>query len=433
MIAGPRQRNRRDRGFTLLELLVSLFGMAIVMASVIVVFQLQSQSARTQTQVAEMQQSLRMAQYEIVHNLRMVGRGGLPASISPNLPTFAGKLLPTGMALEIQDNVPSDTLIGGAGSPAVLPGTDVLTIRGVLTTPMYQVDPTTVAIAAGTGSLTIHTLSPAGVAQNLQPLADAIDRLNEGGGSEALLLVSPLAGDIYAITELSTGQVVEGTDASGQNVVVRVNISFTSAGSHAADYLKLMPGGTVPSNLSSAAFVGMLEEYRYYIREDHAIPTDDESEILPRLSRARFYPGTQLLHPDDPTGADDIVDNAWDLQVAIGVDSNNDGIVTEGADDEAKETDEWLYNGGGDTSDDPAVPATWAWNSTVGAPRRLAFLRVTTLVRSDRRQFDYIASPIQSIEDRHYGDSDAPTGDALYARSFRRQLIQTVIELRNLG
>jgi len=47
------------------------------------------------------------------------------------------------------------------------------------------------------------------------------------------------------------------------------------------------------------AYVAILEEYRFYVREDHAISGNATSDLTPVLSRARFYPGT-----DQPYAAD---------------------------------------------------------------------------------------------------------------------------------
>lgn len=420
---------RRPSGFTLIELLLALFATALIMGAVLMIFQVQNDVTHAQTQVSEMQQSLRMAQHELVRSLRMAGRGGLPASILPNLPGYNGRLLPAGMAIEVRNNVPINTTIGGAGTPAVMPGTDILTIRGVISGSLYQVDPATSPLAGGAGTIRINTLSPAGVRQDLDPLAEAIDRLNDDSQPEALIVISPLAGDIYAILEMSAGSTLMGDDG-----LVQASVSVTGAGSYGSSYLPLMVGGVLPAAITSASFVGVLEEYRYYVREDRAIPGDDTSAVVPRLSRARFYPGTNVPHPTNPGADEDIVDGVLDLQVAFGVDQNNDGVLTEGADAVARAADEWLHNDINDLEDDPAVPGAWTWNSTLVTARPLTLLRITTLVRADRRQIAYVSNAVARIEDRDYNEPDTPADDVTRnERSYRRQLIQSVIDLRNLG
>jgi type II secretory pathway pseudopilin PulG len=420
---------RRGSGFTLIELLLALFATGLVMGAVAMIFQVQSDVTRAQTQAAEMQQSLRVAQLELVRKLRIAGRGGLPARILPDLPGFNGKLLPTGMAIEVQNNVPTNTTIGGAGTPAVVPGTDILTVRGVISGSLYQVDPATSPIAAGTGTITINLLSPAGVRQDLSLLAETIDRLNDDTQPETVLVISPLAGDIYAVVELTGGSTLMGTEE-----MVQATLSVSAAGTYASNYATLMAGGAVPAAISSASFVGVLEEYRYYVREDRAIPGDTDTAAVPRLSRARFYPGTDVPHPTNPGANEDLVDGVLDLQVAFGVDQDNNGVLTEGADDLARGTDEWLFNDADDVLDDAGAPGAWTWNSTLVTPRPLTLLRVTTLVRSDRRQLDRVSEAIERIEDRLYAEPAVPANAReAFERSFQRQMIQSLVDLRNLG
>jgi type II secretory pathway pseudopilin PulG len=422
-------KRRRASGFTLIELLLALFATALIMGAVLMIFQVQNDVTHAQTQVSEMQQSLRMAQHELVRSLRMAGRGGLPTSILPVLPGYSGRLLPAGMAISVQNNVPADTTIGGPGTPTVMPGTDILTIRGVISGSLYQVDPATSPLAGGAGTIQINTLSPAGVRQDLDPLAEAIDRLNNDTQPEALIVISPLAGDIYAILEMSAGSTLMGDDG-----LVQATVSVTGNGTYGSEYLPLMTGGVLPASITSASFIGVLEEYRYYVREDRAIPGDDASAVVPRLTRARFYPGTNVPHPTNPSADEAIVDGVLDLQIAFGVDQNNDGILTEGADEVARGADEWLLNDIDDLQDDPAVPGGWSWNSTLVTARPLTLLRITTLVRADRRQVSYISNAVTRIEDRDYNEPEMPADDAeTNARSYRRQLIQSVIDLRNLG
>ena len=51
--------------------------------------------------------------------------------------------------------------------------------------------------------------------------------------------------------------------------------------------------------LTTVAYVGLLEEYRFYVREDHAISGNAASDLTPVLSRARFYPGTDQVYAAD--------------------------------------------------------------------------------------------------------------------------------------
>src|SRR6185436_4237235 len=111
----PKPR-RGSAGFTLVELLVSLAVTAVLILGVLATFDFSSRMNRVQMNVADMQQSLRIAQSEMVKVGRMAGRGGLPANF----------------AVQLTNNVASGTkLITTEASTEVLEGTDVLTLRGV--------------------------------------------------------------------------------------------------------------------------------------------------------------------------------------------------------------------------------------------------------------------------------------------------------------
>jgi len=69
--------------------------------------------------------------------------------------------------------------------------------------------------------------------------------------------------------------------------------------------------------MKSVSEVGILEEYRFYIRQNPANPTAS------MLTKAHFMPGTETAYPP-PGGSDplvnlkiDLADNILDLQVAL--------------------------------------------------------------------------------------------------------------------
>ncbi len=264
-----------------------------------------------QTNVADMQQSLRVAQYDSCALIRMAGRGGLPLG---NLPTAGGG--------GRQQRGGRHAQIGDATPPKVVPGTDVLTVRGVFSTPIYQVKTaddaafTLTPPVAPTGrhgpALDIKT--PTGIPQDLTALKDAVDKQRP----EALLLVGSQGSDVWAVVELDPSN----SNVSNPN---QFTIGFKmSAGTHTADYAKSSSAGpgVFPPELKAASFVGLLEEYRFYVRREHAIAGDKTSDLAPKLSRARVYPGTRPSGTrDDANWRTDIADNIFDFQVALGLDT----------------------------------------------------------------------------------------------------------------
>lgn len=402
--------DERSRGFTLIEVLVTLGVMVVVLLGLLALLEFNSRVARAQVNVSGMQQSLRVAQAGMVRELRMAGRGGLPSyrpphPDDPNL--YGGMLLPAGAALAVQNDVPAGTTLGGSAAAAVVPGTDILTIRGVLSTTFYQVNPTSDGEVSNTGtdSVIVRDTSPTGVPQNLQPLRDALEGCDGGVCPEGLLLVSTLSDDVQAVVQLTGGADVPGG----------LQINFTTDANHGEDYLDLSPNGEYPDTLTAVAAVGILEEYRYYVRD--AAPA-------PRLSRARLYPGTNTAYQNDPSNLTvDVADNILDLQLALGIDQNNDAAIA----DTGGEDDEWLFNHEGD-----AVGNTALWNSPASP---LYYLRITTLARTDRLDPRYVSPAIQAIEDHAYDEPENPAvhSDDYLARSYRRRQLRTVVDLRNLS
>jgi len=445
---------RRQAGFTLIELAISLIVIVEVLLGVLLLFDFTNKLSHAQTNIADMQQSLRVAQSEMETLIRMSGRGGL--KFSPVTP---------GQALWVRDNVPANSRIGDATSPEVVDGTDVLTVRGVFTAPIYQInakDKTTIEFKTAGGVVTVdpalaatvkivvNAVSPTFFNQSLQPLADSVT----SNIPEAFILVDASNFDNFAVVELvpSLSTVTVGTQA-----ILVFKIRGTAA-DPVTSYAKLGPGGTYPPKLSSVMSLGLLEEHRFYVRKNYAILNNAASEPMPKLTRARFLPGTDIPYGPNPTSgggpaanADnlriDLADNILDLQIALGLDTVNHvartrppgvpvepaGLTTIVADpvngyiSEAANgvNDDWLYNSPLDAVTDPA----WA-NALV------YFARVNILARTDRRDWKYEAPALGTIEDRIYLSTDPlnvanNVAGSPQQRQYRRRILQTIIDVRN--
>lgn len=417
--------DRRQAGFSLVEMLLTLLVSSILILGVLATFDFNGRVTRVQTHVADMQQSLRIAQQEMVRLVRMAGRGGLPAGDAVSAP------FPTGLAVSIRDNVGANQLlVASKPETLIVQGTDVVTVRGVFSTPIYQLNATdttafTLDVPANPtrGTVKIFDKSPKGVPQDLQPFKDAINNRVP----EALILVSTLDDTLYAVVKLTGGTI------NADNVVLDFQISGDST--HADRYRALSSGGAFPAGITSIAFAGILEEYAFYVRGDRAIDNDPASDLTPKLSRARFFPGTGLVYRGDDTNAwVDVADNIIDLQAALGFDSANGGRTTDDADDLGTDdqilesadgnADDWLFNGTGDDGNN----AVWR-NAPLPS---LYYLRLSTLARTDRRDRDYQAPLLPArIENRPF-TAGSPENSRT-ERMFRRRLLQTVIDLRNLA
>jgi len=419
MIQIPPAGRARQRGFTLIEVMVSLIVTVIVLLGVLALFDFSNKLARVQTNISDMQQSLRVAQTDAVRLIRMAGRGGLPLGT-----------LPAGWAVAVSDNVAAGSHIGDGTTPEVVPGSDVLTIRGVLTSSIYQVntaDPASFKFdnpaAPTSGKIHIRSTTPTAIPQDLTALKEAVQKSRP----EALILVSPQDAGVWAVVKLEPSSII--TDPNDYE------IHFTIT----PDYLKFSSAGAgiFPTTLKSAAYVGIVEEYRFYVRRAFAITGDDNSDLTPKLSRARVYPGT-----DTPWNGDienwqaDIADNIFDLQIALGLDAPAKDPAAAGctggtiASDEINcgiyeaadgENDDWMYNGEKVTD-----PLSFA-NSD------LHYVRLTTLARTDRRDKDYAAPTLVRVENNKYDTPDTSVFNSDTERMYRRRILRTVIDMRNLG
>lgn len=418
--ARPLRRQNQADGFTLIELLVSLGIVVGLLVAVLTFFDFSSRLSRVQIHTSDMQQAVRVAQSELVRQVRMTGRGPVP------LVRFPDVMIPDGVGVGVANNVAADTKLSGCDCALVLEGTDVLTLRGVFSSSIYQISPAGPDFQLSlpsTGTLILRNLSPTAVPQDLQPIKEAIESAI-AGSSEALLLVSPVDDSLYAIVEIQDTSSV--TPLTGVPVTATLNFKITG-GTYSTDYLRLSTGGVYPPGLQTVAYAGLLEEYRYYVREDRATPGDASSELIPRLSLARFYPGTQIAYEGDTANLHlDMVDNVFDMQIALGIDTDLDEDVDE--DEPPSATDEWLFN---HENDDPTAIATW--NGTVINPARLFYLRLNTLTRTARPDPKFQADILGIVEDKDYADSPFNTFNSVPARRFRRRMMRTVIDLRNLS
>lgn len=421
-VVAPARRG--EAGFSLSELAISLGILVIVILGVLAMFDLNNRIARTQTHLSEMQQSQRVAQQSILRLARMAGRGGLPI-----FDAVAGIRIPQGVALGIDNNVAAGTQLGGTASAQVLPGTDVLTVRGVFTTPIYVSDPENTVdfveppSGGGAGSLTLFNVTDSGARQDLRDIAEAVS--DAGGGDRDALLLANALGD-YAVVEITGGASVPPSPGPNDEIT-QVTINFTnSGGTYTEDFNDLSDGGSYPSPFQRVAFAGVLEEYRFYVRDRRANPADDSANPLPQLVRARFVPNTDTAYRGDVANLTEVLaDNILDLQLAFGIDWDADELVEEGAAGTGytPNADEWLFN-------DPADNAADAeWNQDLG---EFYYLRVTTLARTDRPTPKYLAETITAIEDNDWSAAPFNRYNQRVERAYQRRQIRTIVDLRNL-
>jgi hypothetical protein len=358
--------------------------------------------------------------------VRMAGRGGLPKG-----------LIPSGLALSVRNNVPESDdgqyiAVADGSSPKVVAGTDILTVRGAFSAPIYQVNPLGGGLVLDnednptTGSIRLrnpHTTT--GIPQDLAAMVDAVETEEH----VALLLVSPI--DTWAVVEVD--RAASEVTADPNDITVAFNVGTVSGIDPKDGYLRLSGGW--PSTLGTVAHVALLEAWRYYVREERPIAGDDSSDLIPRLVKARFYPNSELPHGDDPDFGNEVADNILDMQIALGIDTDGNGLVDEGVPDGeaglSRGDDDWLFNHGDDTNEDGELADDLKWNP-IGGSAPLYYVRLTTTARTDRRDFGYQAELLDQIQDRDFTVAPHNEFNTLGERRFRRRTLDTIVDMRNL-
>ena len=493
-------------GFSLVELLVTIVIMAEILIGVAILFDSSNRLARSQTHLAELQQSLRVGQSEIVRYVRMAGIGGLPitrlnlpADPDGSNPTYdlLGAFPRSGYAVSVLNNVDEDNIVkvvdpssSATADGEVLAGSDVLVLRGVLTTPLYYFDPpidisswiTDGLTNPGVDQLVIIPEKVRIVGEDWEDYPQDLDALSErllaakaraavDQRPVAMLVRDTLTPNAYAVMEFDHANTtttmldpdtpcasIPDTATYVPNCIqfyLRLDVDQTpgeeygdlSTGTILEDgavTVELEPAPALrevefPSSIGS---IGLLEEYRFFVREEYEVPGVDTTRLTPVLSRARFLPGT-----DVQLDRVDIADNVIDLQIAIGADSQlpgntGYGVIGEvGADDvpdsdtDGYLQDEILFNAvldtdtsTGDYSQPPGDAETW-----YDPVLEYHFLRINTLVQSRFPDPRHLAPGIGDIEDYNRG-ATVTLGTNRFNDDIRyhRRWLRTVVELRNL-
>ncbi len=467
-------------GFSLVELLVSVVIMAEILVGVSILFDSSSRLARAQTHVAELQQSLRVGQSEVVRFARAAGVGGLPITRSvlpagepakpPNY-DLLGAFPRGGYAVSVLND-----FTGTVGTDQVVPGSDVLILRGVFTTPLYYFDPP-IDISTWLDALPIDDKTVVipdrqravgkisdDYPQDISALSQRLLEAKSATRPMAFILRDTMNPNAYTIMEFDqdSNTVPELTPVActmsadadeAQCITVKLGLDITSE--PGLSYAKLisgtsllpglggmtltLPAGSDPPSVdpflisfpTNVGSLGMLEEYRFFVRVEYEVPGKTDTHLTPVLSRASFLPGTDTL-----IERVDIADNVIDLQIAIGADADDLGDAGYGdiADNDDSD-DEILFNSTDDTS------GSGDYNAPAGAVNwydpdlEYHFLRINTLVQSRLPDREHIAPMIDEIEDYNRGASFA-IGSETYRYNqeylYHRRWLQTVVELRNL-
>jgi hypothetical protein len=454
-------RRRPQSGFTVIELLISLVVAVEVLIGAAIVFDLHNRMARVQTQITDMQQSLRIAQYEMVRMLRMAGRGGLstPYQLDPGPPP---RLVGTAVDVrnDVDDSDDSNQVALGIDQPRALPGSDILTLRGCFSTPLFQINPNNgIDFTSVGGTVYQVVLSNPSFLGIPQCLRDVAEQVAPGGGglSGPMIFGGSADRSIFFVGEIVPNSAVVAGPAT--------DCSTGAAPSTVTFQVDMQPNALSAGAFDPAmgpALACQVEEYRYYVRE--ATGQFGPSHVVipqPRLARARMVPGTETPWAGAAGNlAIDIADGIFDLQVALGFDSDypalnattpgafsddpdnlgNDDLVFEGADALTRTTDDWFLNAAGDDPTDLQWTAH-QFAGTAGTPVDLLYLRLTLAARTTTPDPSFQAGDVDGdpangtdlLEDNDYDSAPAQAMKTGENAKFRRRILQTLIDLRNIS
>lgn len=433
-------------GFTLMEMLIALALFSVVLIAILTFFDASNRLARTQVALAEMQSSQRIGQQEMVHMVGMAGIGGLPEGLTPAVAAAnpgVGGVFPSGLALSVRNNVAADSHVGDDDSPLVITGSDVLTLRGVFSTEVLMIEPMQSLVLDGNGdtTLTVQEYVDLGVSQSLDDLRAELSK----GREEALIVYDRYNPGAYAVLQYDPAASSLGSPGDPS---MTIGLTLSSSAAYADEYGTLTLGTTLlagsggvtwdltgsgitiqlPKNVGA---IGLLEEYRFYVREEHEVPGDDTSRLKPVLTQARFFPHSDDAYPDGTwthiESAIDLAENIIDLQVTLGVDQgpNDGGVVDIGA---AADDDEVLFNYPGD-DDGLGSPSTSPWADPAS---KLFFTRVTTVAQSFRPDPKFPGVILGAVEDHDYSALPVSVFNSATYTPFRKRMLQTIVEMRNL-
>jgi prepilin-type N-terminal cleavage/methylation domain-containing protein len=276
--------NTRNRGFTLLEILVTTTIFATIMIGILNLLDTSTKISKLETALADTQENVRFAAYHIMRTTRMMGGAVLPfaANIGGTDTWVMGELLSN----------QTGTVATSFGNVTVLPGSDVLTVRG-----FFEVSPffTNRTDIISTDTVEVQESRGGVLINNLDRYSTGSD-LFEGRG---IVFMGNMDQGQYAV-----GEVGASSDLTGTAPDRILTVKFIAG---AAQWSGLNPAGTAIPPVFNTYRVGILESYTYYVRPDFT------------LMRLRAGAGGATPQP--------VAVNIGGLQISLGVDTDDDGQI----------------------------------------------------------------------------------------------------------
>ena len=330
----PARTNRGERGLSLIEALVAVVVMVGIMLGLYALLDSSNRLAKQETNVSDAQQSARVGIYELSRTIRQARVGQL---------YYGNAILPH------TNNSPGGTFFTDLSSVRhyVRRGTDVISVRGILTGDRYTI--TTGDVTCGgpcdsstAMSVTIRSTSnngvpnyPSGTTPSLANRTRPFYFVVADGTTQTVTA----GGKLYLIALYYVGLVdTTGTWYTQTSDTFTFTMNPQDAGARKLN----APAGGAPA-LSQPYAGGAIDEVIYFVDEG---PNDASASTLdthPVLAQAYFDPssGNYDVQP--------LVDEVEDFQVAYGVDGIAGGGLDRGISPAsvnltAVNADEWVGN-----------------------------------------------------------------------------------------
>lgn len=323
-----------EAGFSILELLISTTILLVIVLLFGVLADRAGRISKVENTVTGEQQGVRYSMFQVARELRMTAAGGAPASLSVVSVRQLGISLDLGSttygngATFFANNVNSvtDTVMIG-GTHHVRKGTDIVHIRGVITTSVYDLS----GANWTPGSPATLVINPCSKYKDPAALVGAPCYPYAANDMSAFSNPSALLGRLFILSD-TYGNVGVGLITAPQPTMsagaATVKIDTTSN----AYMLSLNPGGAFPTGLTNSSRGGILDDRVYFIDDGTTAPAAacgpanagvSPGPCHPVFSVADWTTGDTTAAPFSTAAVTPIADDVEDLQVAYGMDFYN--------------------------------------------------------------------------------------------------------------
>jgi prepilin-type N-terminal cleavage/methylation domain-containing protein len=322
---------RGSAGFTLIEMIIVTFLLAIAMLGILAVFDASARINKSESEVADAQGSVRFGVYQMTRVIRMAGSGGLHVRQAVLTQTAAGLL---GITAGKQfDNVSGVTVtdINSTGHP-VRDGTDMIEVRGVILSPLYSLLGNSCGgCNTASGSLAIpdqanNAQLPAGLHYNNDDTnrpqfaasvtytagvtaTEPMFFLVASGEDQSIGCSTPPAYPRYPLPIYNVAMLKAPASRAGGTLTFS-SLDFLNASAQQLNGPDPAGGATAPVRITNLSRGGVLDDIVYFV--------DNTDPNHPALAQ-----GTRR---GDKFDVVPIAEDVEDMQIAYGVDLNGDGI-----------------------------------------------------------------------------------------------------------